>query len=78
MEEYYHLYAIVMLYAAVYGPATFNERFGRWEQAVIQSPASVAHPNPVKLGLRLRSKKHQPLDLTKFCNCKGPRYAGSS
>src|ERR1700688_40040 len=73
MEEYYHLYAALMLYAAVHGPATFNERFGYWPQATIQPGPPIVNPNPTKLGVRIRDKKPKPANVPS----KGITNAGS-
>ncbi len=72
----YHAYAMLMFYAAVNGPATFKERFGHWEQAIIQPSAPITYPKSAQLGIRVRSKLAKPpINILKGCACKGKEHA---
>lgn len=69
--DFSHTIAMLALYAAVNGPASFNDRFGYWQY--IGPPARVATPHPVKHGLGIKRGGRVPksINVQTFCPCGG-------
>src|SRR5882724_1138358 len=60
MELSAHTQAMLMLYAAIYGPTTFNDRFGQWESFNTRPIVAIAHPEPVRKAIGCRCKSTKP------------------
>src|SRR5712671_6847615 len=55
-----YLHAMLMFYAAIYGPTTFDSRFGHWESLSARSIPAIAHPEPVRKAIGCKCKPAKP------------------
>lgn len=48
MEYSSHMFGMLMLYAAYHGPATFDDRFGRWDTLRPRPGIVLFDPRPIR------------------------------
>src|SRR6266849_3915424 len=60
MDFYAHMHAMLIFFAAIYGPATFDNRFGYWESLNTRPISAITHPEPVRKAYGCRCKLTKP------------------